>query len=144
MSVEDKLRIVAESNEPGARVTEVAARHEVYPGLLFSWRRQAREGVLAPPPPVTFVPVRIASEGGRPDAASVVGAPAHRAGRFWSRSRCRMAVSCGSISTSIRGRCGGSWARCAGDLAAGGHPRVWLAGRPDMRLGFDGLARQVQ
>ena len=60
-SLEDKLRIVAETHEPGARVTEVAARHEVYPGLLFSWRRQAREGVLAPPPPATFVPVRIAA-----------------------------------------------------------------------------------
>jgi transposase len=30
-SVEEKLRIVAEAEEPGARITEVAARHEVYP-----------------------------------------------------------------------------------------------------------------
>jgi transposase len=58
-SVEEKLRIVAESNEPGARVTEVAARHGVYPGLLFTWRRQVRDGVLAAAPPATFVPVRM-------------------------------------------------------------------------------------
>ncbi len=29
-STEEKLRIVAEAEEPGARVTDVAARHEVY------------------------------------------------------------------------------------------------------------------
>jgi transposase len=58
-SIEEKLRIVAESNEPGTRVTEVAVRHGVYPGLLFSWRRQVRDGVLAAAPPATFVPVRM-------------------------------------------------------------------------------------
>lgn len=58
-SVEEKLRIVAESRERGARVTEVAARHGVYPGLLFTWRRQVRDGVLTPPPPAVFTPVRM-------------------------------------------------------------------------------------
>jgi transposase len=58
-SVEEKLRIVAETEEGGARVTEVAARHGVYPGLLFTWRRQARDGVLAAPPAATFMPVRM-------------------------------------------------------------------------------------
>ncbi len=43
-STAEKLRLVAESEEPGASVTAVALRHDVYPGLLFSWRRQAREG----------------------------------------------------------------------------------------------------
>ena len=41
------------------QVTEVAVRHGVYPGLLFSWRRQVRDGVLAAAPPATFVPVRM-------------------------------------------------------------------------------------
>jgi transposase len=58
-SVEEKLRIVAETEEAGARVTEVAARHGVYPGLLFTWRRQVRDGVLAAPPAATFIPVRM-------------------------------------------------------------------------------------
>jgi transposase len=57
-SVEEKLRIVAESNEHDARMTEVAARHGVYPGLLFTWRRQVRDGVLVAAPPAAFVPVR--------------------------------------------------------------------------------------
>ena len=41
-SIEEKLRIVAETEEVGAHVTEVAARHGVYPGLLFTWRRQVQ------------------------------------------------------------------------------------------------------
>lgn len=56
-SVEEKLRIVAETQEPGVRITDVAARHGVYPSLLFSWRRQVREGVLSAPLPATFMPV---------------------------------------------------------------------------------------
>lgn len=59
--IEEKLRIVAETYEPGARVTEVAARHGVYPSLLFHWRRQAREGALCRGAAASFTPVRIAS-----------------------------------------------------------------------------------
>jgi transposase len=60
-SVEEKLRIVAEAEEAGARITEVAARNEVYPSLLFNWRRQVREGRLVPDRPPQFVPVRLIS-----------------------------------------------------------------------------------
>jgi|SRR5580692_6402519 transposase len=56
----EKLRIVAESHEPGATVRAVAARHDVYPSLLRTWRRQVREGRLAASPPARFVPVRMA------------------------------------------------------------------------------------
>jgi transposase len=58
--LEEKLRIVAETHERGARVCEVAARHDVYPSLLHYWRRQVREGRLAAAPPARFVPVRVA------------------------------------------------------------------------------------
>jgi transposase len=58
-SIEEKLRIVAETEEAGVRVTEVAARHGVYPGLLFTWRRQVRDGLLTAPPVATFMPVRM-------------------------------------------------------------------------------------
>ena len=60
-SVEEKLRIVAEAEEPGARITDVAARHEVYPSLLFNWRRQVRDGRLGPSCLPQFVPVRLIS-----------------------------------------------------------------------------------
>src|SRR5271156_1967227 len=58
--LEEKLRIVAESQEPGANVRAVAACHDVYPSLLHNWRRQVREGRLAPSSPARFVPVRLA------------------------------------------------------------------------------------
>ena len=58
-SLQDKARLVAETNEPGAMIRAVAARHGVSESLLFTWRRQAREGLLGPAPqsPV-FVPVQ--------------------------------------------------------------------------------------
>jgi transposase len=56
-TAEEKARIVAESFEEGANISEVARRHGVARGLLTVWRRQAsrRVGVEAP----GFVPVRI-------------------------------------------------------------------------------------
>lgn len=57
---EEKLRIVAETHERGARVSEVAARHDVYPSLLHYWRRQVCEGRLGMLAPARFVPVRLA------------------------------------------------------------------------------------
>ncbi len=57
---EEKLRIVAEVERPGASFNEVARRHEVSRGLLWNWRQQVREGVLAPEPMSAFVPVQIA------------------------------------------------------------------------------------
>ena len=58
-STAEKLRIVAESEEPGACVKAVAVRHDVYPSLVFHWRRQAREGRLSATGPAGFVPVRL-------------------------------------------------------------------------------------
>ena len=59
-SVEEKLRIVSETHEPGASVRAVAARHDVYPNLLRTWRRQVREGRLVAAPPAHFMPVHVA------------------------------------------------------------------------------------
>ena len=56
-STVEKLRIVAETREPGARVSAVAARHGVCESLVFTWRRQAREGVLVAPETAVFMPV---------------------------------------------------------------------------------------
>ena len=55
----DKLRIVAETHEPGARISDVAARHGVCESLVFTWRRQVREGVLVAPEMPVFMPVRM-------------------------------------------------------------------------------------
>ena len=58
-SVEDKLRMVAEMAEPGTRVRAVAARHGVCESLLFTWRRQVRDGVLRAPEMPVFMPVQV-------------------------------------------------------------------------------------
>ena len=67
-SVEDKLRIVGQTHEPGACVRAVAARHDVYPSLLHYWRRQVREGRLGTVEAPRFVPLRLT------EATSPVGA----------------------------------------------------------------------
>jgi transposase len=41
-SVDDKARIVEETLEPGAVVSEIARRHGLTPQQLFGWRRAAR------------------------------------------------------------------------------------------------------
>lgn len=45
-SAEAKARIVAESMVLGAKVAEIARRHEVSRGLIYTWRREARQGLL--------------------------------------------------------------------------------------------------
>ena len=58
-SLQDKVRIVAETNEPGSMIRAVAARHGVCESLLFTWRRQVREGLLGPAlASPMFVPVQ--------------------------------------------------------------------------------------
>ena len=42
-NVGEKLRIVAECDEPGASLRAVAARHDIYPTLLGTWRRRHAE-----------------------------------------------------------------------------------------------------
>ena len=59
-SDEDKARIVAECDRPGASVSLVARRHDLNANLLFSWRRRFRErqcGIGE----VSFVPAVIAA-----------------------------------------------------------------------------------
>jgi transposase len=57
--IEDKLRIVAEVDQPGMSVAAVARRHEISRGLLDNWRRQFREGPLAERRQPQFVPLQI-------------------------------------------------------------------------------------
>ena len=81
-SVQDKLRLVAEMAEPGMRVRAVAARHGVCESLLFTWRRQVRDGVLVAAEMPVFMPVQmlgtpLAAPGlSRPEPTSPVLPPA--------------------------------------------------------------------
>ena len=58
---EDKLRVLAEAEQPGARTSEVARRHDISRGLLWYWRRQLRQGRLAvrDVPEPMFLPVQV-------------------------------------------------------------------------------------
>ena len=47
-SGEQKGRILAESAEAGANISEVAWRHGVNRGLLMTWRRMAGLGLILP------------------------------------------------------------------------------------------------
>ena len=75
-TAEEKARIVGESLEEGANISEVARRNGVVRGLLTVWRHKlaAAAGVNAP----GFVPVRIGSDDG-PGTAGEPGRfrPAH-------------------------------------------------------------------
>ena len=82
---EVKARIVAESFLPGARVGDVARRHDVVPSQRTTWRRLAREGRLALPwdfagePEPGFVPLMVedaTEDAGLPPTASDGGSSA--------------------------------------------------------------------
>ena len=60
--VEDKLRIVAEAERPGARFADVARRHELSRSVLWMWRKQARSGALVAEQAPVFLPVQIMPE----------------------------------------------------------------------------------
>jgi transposase len=60
--VEEKLRIVAECERPGACLAAVARQHDVSSGLLWNWRRQARRGVLGTDLAPAFFPVQVTGE----------------------------------------------------------------------------------
>ena len=46
-SADDKARILAEIEEPGAVVAEVARRADVCTSLVYKWRREARKAASA-------------------------------------------------------------------------------------------------
>jgi transposase len=84
---EDKLRIVRESLAPNVVVTEVARRHEVSTGLLYTWRKQALAGLLG-----GFMPVRIVA-----NEASALSAIEETKDRAGEETKPVLGRSCGLI-----------------------------------------------
>ncbi len=58
---EEKLRILAELDEPGAKFSVVARRHDISRGLLWQWRDAQRRGRLGAEAPA-FVPLQVVPE----------------------------------------------------------------------------------
>jgi transposase len=75
--VEDKLRIVAETEQPGACFIEVARRHEVCRSLLWNWRRQVRRGTLRSALAPVFLPVRLCGTSTVASKQPLSPAPSH-------------------------------------------------------------------
>ena len=71
-SVEEKLRIVAETEELGSGIADIARRYEISRGLLWNWRSQVRRGVLRPEAPPVFLPVQTIREPANGDGAGPV------------------------------------------------------------------------
>ena len=98
--LEEKLRIVAEVERPGACFAEVARRHEVSRSLLWSWRRQVRRGALAaePMPMPMFMPVRIVADPPPPARALITspGAPLSESAAVVEASRIEIALPDGT------------------------------------------------
>ena len=65
-SIEQKQEIVAESLSPDTTPTEVARKHAVSSGLLYTWRHQLLAGQLSPSvrPTRTFAKVEISGAPG--------------------------------------------------------------------------------
>jgi transposase len=73
--IEEKLRIVAETEQPGACFAEIARRYEISRGLLWNWRSQVRRGLLSRSA-AAFLPVQLMDATARPDLQS--GSPLPR------------------------------------------------------------------
>ncbi|HEX9524376.1 MAG TPA: transposase [Reyranella sp.] len=74
-SADEKRRIVAETFERGASVSEVARRHDLNANLLFTWRRTMGVGTSATADDLTrFVPAVIGGPAAAPSAKSSAGA----------------------------------------------------------------------
>lgn len=59
----DKVRILQETRQPGASVSDVARAHGVNANVVFAWRRLAKRGLLRAPNPESaqLLPVKIES-----------------------------------------------------------------------------------
>jgi transposase len=62
-SVDDKARIIAETLEPNAVISEIARRHGLRPQQVFTWRRNARNlAASAKQAAPAFVPAVVAPQ----------------------------------------------------------------------------------
>jgi transposase len=57
-SREAKLRILAEADQPGVRIGDVARRHDIYPAQIRLWRQTFGHFSV----PATFLPVQLVEQ----------------------------------------------------------------------------------
>src|SRR5919107_5032784 len=71
---EEKLRILAELDEPGVKFSAVARRHDISRSLLCRWRDAQRRGRLVAETPA-FVPLQVVPELAAPEPPGGSGSP---------------------------------------------------------------------
>jgi transposase len=71
---EEKLRILAELDQPGVKISEVARRHDISRGLLWQWRDAQRRGRLVAETPA-FLPLQVVPELAAPEPPGGSGPP---------------------------------------------------------------------
>ncbi len=71
-SDEAKLRILAEADEPGARIGDVARRHDIHPGQIRLWR----QSFSYVDRPTVFLPVEITEDVGVSQPSTAATRPA--------------------------------------------------------------------
>lgn len=72
-SEDEKTTILAELAKPGMRGTEVARRHGVSSGLLYTWRKERRAAAV-PATEMPFAPVLLTGPAQRPSTATTAEA----------------------------------------------------------------------
>jgi transposase len=72
-SEEDRARILAEIEAPGAVVAEVARRADICTSLVYKWRREARQSARASTS--GFAPVLVEASPASPISPPVAGEP---------------------------------------------------------------------
>src|SRR3954447_9086221 len=107
---EEKLRILAELNEPGVKFSEVARRHDISRGLLWQWRDAQRHGRLAAETP-GFLPLQVVPEMAAPAPPGGSGPPPYSG----------PAGGWGAPALACPCRSGGRAGRADRDRAAGRH-----------------------
>jgi transposase len=143
-SVEEKLRILAQSVAPGSSVMLVCRMHGISSGQLYTWRRQFRTGELTgcagdagPTGWATGGTFATGRSGTNPSASQSADGRRDRGG----------AALGGEAADHRCGRRDGAAPGVVGTFVIGipGNIRVYLAcGVTDMRKAFDGLAARVQ
>ena len=91
-SAAEKLRIVAEIEQPGAGIAKIARQYEISRGLLWNWRSQVRRGSLNPIPQSVFFPVQLLGESPGAEPAKRAK-PSRSAGPDFAVADCKIEIT---------------------------------------------------
>jgi transposase-like protein len=68
--VGDKRQIVAETEQPGVNLLDVARRYDISRGLMWNWRQQASRGTLTAAVEPQFLSLRVLPEPNPPSSTA--------------------------------------------------------------------------